>query len=249
MFYFFSERLPWLFGKKLSAVDQTFLSNLRALIGKRIGNIEFYRKAMLHPSAGQSDGKYASLTYERLEYLGDAVLSMVVAEYLYRKFPFEREGFLTEVRSRIVSRESLNEIGKKLGLEKILTVSLKNQVFSTHKSVYGNTLEALVGAVYLDKGFKGARQFILHQLLVPHVDIQDVVENNRNFKSMLLEWTQKNGLRLEYKIVEEIGARHQKEFVIELNVPDRITTTGRGTSKKRAEQAAAELACAQLGLN
>jgi ribonuclease III len=223
--------------------EKKLVSAITNIVGQAPYNIDLYKLAVSHSSVAKD-----RLSNERLEYLGDAVLGAVVAEYLFKKFPYKSEGFLTEIRSRIVNRESLNKLGKKIGLSKIVVFnSVKGNSFS-HKSIYGDALEALVGAVYLDKGFKSCRKFILSRLIYPHFDLEEIVENNYNFKSILIEWAQKENKNIKFLIIKELGHIHNKEFTAEVLIDDKPLSTGIGQSKKKAEQAAAEKACSELGL-
>jgi ribonuclease-3 len=223
--------------------EKKLVSAITNIVGQAPYNIDLYKLAVSHSSVAKE-----RLSNERLEYLGDAVLGAVVAEYLFKKFPYKSEGFLTEIRSRIVNRESLNKLGKKIGLNRIVVYnSVKGNNFS-HKSIYGDALEALVGAVYLDKGFKSCRQFILSRLIHPHFDLEEIVENNYNFKSILIEWAQKENKNIKFLIIKELGHIHNKEFTAEVLIEDKAVSTGMGQSKKKAEQAAAEKACSELGL-
>jgi ribonuclease-3 len=209
-------------------------------------NSSLYKLAISHSSVAKENSSGTKNSYERLEYLGDSVLGTVVAEYLFKKFPYKNEGFLTDIRSRIVNRESLNKVGKKMGLNRIVEYSGK--VNLSHKSLYGDVLEALVGAVYLDKGFYPCREFILTKILEHHFDIEEVVTNTSNFKSLLIEWTQKHNHKLDFNIKEESGNMHNKEFTAAILIDEKEVSIGKGTSKKRAEQAAAEKACDVLGI-
>jgi ribonuclease-3 len=228
----------------LSTSKETKLvSAITNIVGQAPYNIDLYKLAISHSSVAKD-----RLSNERLEYLGDAVLGAVIAEYLFKKFPYKSEGFLTEIRSRIVNRESLNKLGKKIGLSKIVVYnSVKGNNFS-HKSIHGDALEALVGAVYLDKGFKSCRKFILSRLIYPHFDLEEIVENNYNFKSILIEWAQKENKNIKFLIIKELGHIHNKEFTAEVLIDDKPVSTGTGQSKKKAEQAAAEKACSELSL-
>jgi ribonuclease III len=226
-----------------SSKDTKLVSAITNIIGQSPYNIELYKMAICHSSVAKE-----SESNERLEYLGDAILGTVIAEYLFKKFPYKSEGFLTEIRSRIVNRESLNKLGKKIGLNKLVEYnSVRGNNFS-HKSLHGDALEALIGAVYLDKGFKSCRRFILTRLVNPHFDIEEIVENNSNFKSMLIEWAQKENKNIKFLIIKELGNVHNKEFTAQVLLDDKAYSSGTGPSKKKAEQAAAEKACQTLGL-
>lgn len=205
---------------------------------------------MRHSSAAKEKRKGFIESNERLEYLGDAVLGMVVAEYLFNKYPFKDEGFLTEIRSRIVNRENLNQLAKKIGLSDIIeyTGHLKRNSQS-FKSIYGDALEALVGAVYLDKEFKFCKNFILKKLIVPHIDIEQIVTTNSNFKSKIIEWSQKESRDLRFEVEELNHDQHFKKFEAKVFVDDKELSVGFGLSKKKAEQDAAEKSCQLLNID
>lgn len=177
-------------------------------------------------------------SYERLEYLGDAYLGAIIAEFLYKKYPYKDEGFLTEIRSRLVNRESLNNLGRKLGLEKIIEVDKKSSLHR-HKSIYGDIMESLIGAIYLDYGFKVCKHFILHKLLEPNFNLDKIILENPNYKSQIIEWSQKHGksVRFETENVTEKG--NFKEFEVSLYIEDNFIVKGHGSNKKKAEQSAA----------
>jgi ribonuclease-3 len=180
--------------------------------------------------------------------LGDAVLSVVVAEYLFKRYPFKDEGFLTEIRSRIVSRDSLNNVARTIGVPQIVRYDKKRKTPNSHKSLFGNTLEALIGAIYLDKGFKHSRNFILNKLLKPHFDIEELINTTKNYKSKLIEWTQKQSKSPSFQHLETIDKGHYKEFIMEVRIDDEPIAKGHGLSKKKAEQDAAREACLKLEL-
>ncbi|MFN3405722.1 MAG: ribonuclease III [Cytophagaceae bacterium] len=228
------------------AKEKKFAESIKNITGQAPINLNLYKLAVCHTSAAKEDKLGIKNSNERLEYLGDAILGAVIAEYLFKKFPYKDEGFLTEIRSRIVNRESLNKLGKKIGLNKIVEFNPGRGGLQSHKSLYGDALEALVGAVYLDKGFKTCRKFILNVLLHPHFDINEVIENNKNFKSVLIEWAQKENRDIKFVIVKEVGSIHHKEFTAQVLIDDQPYGTGVGFSKKKAEQSAAEQTCLQL---
>lgn len=221
-----------------------------------------YRLATRHVSVAKRNKQGIRESNERLEYLGDAVLGVVVAEYLFKKFPFKDEGFLTEIRSRIVNRESLNRVARKLGVSDLVQVeeggkrpdrspsenkrASRGRSRLSYKSLGGNTLEALIGAVYLDKGFQASRRFILKKILVPHFDLSAVVENDTNYKSKVIEWAQKHNREIRYEIVETRGGNQYKEFITQLLLDNEPISTGSGYSKKKSEQSASEKALSVL---
>jgi ribonuclease-3 len=203
----------------------------------------------LHASASkESISKSYKESNERLEYLGDSVLGMITAAYLFKKYPFKDEGFLTEIRSRMVSRESLNVLGRKLGLDEIIEFENQKKTILSRSSMYGDALEAFIGAIYLDKGFKFTQQFIIKKILTQYFDLETVVQNNPNFKSILIEWAQKEGKKAQFSLEEE-GLHHNKEFTAFVLIDGEKIAEGKGYSKKKAEQTAAMKACDALGLN
>ena len=183
-----------------------------------------------------------------MEYLGDAVLGAVVADYLFKKYPLKSEGFLTNIRSRIVSRESLNQIARKMGIQNmILLDKIKNA--RMHKSIYGNTLEALIAAVYLDRGYRYCWKFIMKKVILPNVDIKDLVETDVNFKSKIIEWVQKGGKEIEFDTIDiENNAQNVKQFTVNLIIDKEVVSVGYGTTKKKAEQDASFKACQKLDI-
>lgn len=213
------------------------------IIGERPSNLGLYQLALRHTSASRATAiEGFRESNERLEYLGDAVLGMVIAEFLFKKYPYKDEGFLTEIRSRIVNRETLNTIARKIGLDELIEYDgSRTRSLPARTSMYGDALEALVGAVYLDKGFRFSRQFILKTLL-SHYDIESVVQNNINFKSRLIEWSQRAGKEIRFEIISEKGNSHFREFIAQIIIDDEAFATGSGYSKKKAEQSAAEKA-------
>ncbi len=231
-----------------SKEDKALIASISMITGTKPFNLKLYKIATQHSSVAKSVKKGFKESNERLEYLGDSVLGMVVADYLFMRFPFRDEGFLTELRSRIVSRESLNNVARTIGVPQIVQFDRKRKTPNSHKSLYGNTLEALVGAIYLDKGFDHSRKFILKKLLLPHFDLDEIINTTKNYKSKLIEWTQKNSKTPTFEHVETIDKGHYKEFIIEVKINDETIAKGHGLSKKKAEQDAAREACLTLEL-
>jgi ribonuclease III len=222
--------------------DSEFKKSIEQIVGAKPSNINLYKLAFRHTSASKNtvfNGFKES--NERLEFLGDAVLGMVIAEYLFKKYPFKDEGFLTEIRSRIVNRESLNTVARKIGLDKL--VEFDGQRNMHRSSMFGDAMEALLGAVYLDKGFRFTNNFVISKLISHHFDLEQVVSNNTNYKSILLAWAQADGKKVEFLIIEENGNNHSKEFVAQVKVDSEIISSGIGWNKKKAEQDASRKAC------
>lgn len=184
---------------------------------------------------------------ERLEYLGDSVLNTIIAQLLFNQFPFKDEGFLTEMRSKIVSRESLNDIALKIGLNEIVDYDKRAVGQNLKGSIFGNALEAFIGAIFLDKGFNGAKHFIKNQLLT-HVDIDKLEFTEKNYKGKLIEWTQKNNKTIDFESDEEI-TRKQKIFKVRVKIDGEEMGAAEHLSKRKAEQMASERACEKLNLS
>mgnify|MGYP000101809513 FL=1 len=238
----------WFNPNRLDEREKFLKKSVRHLIGANPSNLQLYRLAFLHASASkESVSKSYKESNERLEYLGDSVLGMITAAYLFKKYPFKDEGFLTEIRSRMVSRESLNVLGRKLGLDEIIEYESQKKTILSRSSMYGDALEAFIGAIYLDKGFKFTQQFIIKKILTQYFDLETVVQNNPNFKSILIEWAQKEGKKAQFSLEEE-GLHHNKEFTAFVLIEGEKIAEGKGYSKKKAEQTAAMKACDVLGL-
>jgi ribonuclease-3 len=233
------------FGSLFGSSNNKFKDFNRAIeiiIGSKPQNPLIYQLAFRHTSASkESNFKGFRESNERLEFLGDAVLGLIVGEYLFKKYPFKDEGFLTEIRSRIVNRESLNNVGRKLGLENLIESDGNKNFHRT--SLLGDAMEALIGAIYLDKGFKFTQKFVVSNLIQNHFNLEEVISNNTNYKSSILTWAQSEGKKVEFVIVEEKGNNHSREFVAQVLVDAEIISHGNGWNKKKAEQDASRRAC------
>ena len=181
-----------------------------------------------------------------MEFLGDAVLSAVVAKYLFQRYPFEDEGFLTETRSKIVSRKHLNGLARKLGLPEMVQKS--SEKGRAGSSLGGDALEALVGAIFLDRGFPAAEKFILDRMVDNFIDLDKLLKEDANFKSKLIEWCQKEKRNFSFDAVKEVKDGHRPSFTIHLKVDGKVVGKGTDRTKKRAEQAAAQEACEKFKL-
>ncbi|MEM1136912.1 MAG: ribonuclease III [Bacteroidota bacterium] len=228
---------------KYSEEDNKMMRAVRNIVGTAPFNIELYKLAMKHTSVAKLNEKGVKESNERLEYLGDAILGAVVAEYLFKKYPYREEGFLTEIRSRIVNRESLNRLANKIGLSQLVEFDGKKKSSITHKSLFGDAMEAFIGAVYLDMGFRFCKRFIIRKLIMPHYDLNQLIETTNNFKSTIIEWCQKYNRQITFNVIEEVGAKHKKQFKVKLKIDEEDISEGFGLSKKKAEQDAARKAC------
>src|SRR5690606_29220024 len=184
----------------------------------------------------------------RLEFLGDAVLGTIVAEHLFLKFPYRHEGFLTETRSRIVNREALNQVGQKIGLVSIVESELSPKGLQSFKSIYGDTLEALIGAVYLDRWYYFCKKIVYKRIILPHFDLHNIIHSTINFNSKVIEWSQRDNRSIDFILKSVSRIQRFKEFVVELNIDGEVYTEGKGPTKKKAEQEAAKNACEKLNL-
>jgi ribonuclease III len=225
--------------------DKDFIFSIRNIFGFCPGNVSLYKLAFRHRSvAVESNGH--KLSNERLEYLGDAVLSSVVADYLFKKFPYKDEGFLTEMRSKLVSREQLNKLSRKLGLDQFILSNQDSKSF--FRSMQGDAFEAFIGAVYLDRGYNFTKKIIISRIINVHFDIDELVNTEVNFKSKLIEWSQKERKEVNFNVVTEIGIGSSKQYIVEIKVEDDICAVGQDYSIKGAEKIAAEKAYTLLHL-
>jgi ribonuclease-3 len=229
---------------RVSSEDRTLQKAIKNLFGYYPHNIHLFKIALCHKSAPSRYIDDPSINNERLEYLGDAVLSSVVADYLYKRFPTKDEGFLTEMRARIVSRSNLNQLGRKLGLQNLIFPG--GQIKTKSKSIFGDTFEAVIGAIYLDKGYNFSKKVIIKRIIDIHLDMDNIEKQDINFKSKLLEWSQKERKSLEFKVVEEIGEGYGKQYLVEVYIDSEPFARSQDFSIKGAEQRAAELTCEML---
>lgn len=211
-------------------------------------NIALYKQAFRHSSAAQLIKEGVRDSNERLEFLGDSVIGTVTADYLFKRFPYKDEGFLTKMRSRMVSRAAHNQVALRLGIKKF--IELDNDRFKTAQpvSIYGDAYEALIGAIYLDKGFKVAQQFILKRIIHIHIDMDEVETKEIDFKSKFIEWVQREKKDYRFEVIQDGSGSADKQFVIQLVVDNEVISTVEHLSKKRAEQLVSEQACIILDI-
>jgi ribonuclease-3 len=220
-----------------------FRKSLKNVLGFKPGNLDLYTTALSHRSIKDTPEE----NNERLEYLGDAVLSAVVADYLFMRYPKKGEGFLTEMRSKMVNRAVLNDIALKMGVKKIAHF---NKIDTSLKSsqIFGNTLEALVGAVYLDKGYKETVKWVTKRLILPHFLLDDLEAQDINIKNKLIGWANKQNKTIDFETLEEKQERGRRLFIVGVKIDGEVVAAGRGFSKKDASQIAATQAVEKLGL-
>jgi ribonuclease-3 len=221
----------------------SFKKSLKGVLGYTPGNVSLYKTALTHRSVKETSDE----NNERLEYLGDAILSAIVADYLFKRYPYKEEGFLTEMRSKMVNRQQLNDIAVKMGLKKI-TVYNKSDASLKVSQIFGNTLEALVGAIYLDKGYKKTAKWVSERIVIPHMFIDDLEILEINHKNKLYGWANKNGKLLEFETIHEHLENGRRLFTIAAVINGKIIAEGKAFNKKDASQIAAQLAVEKLGI-
>jgi ribonuclease III len=220
--------------------NSNFSTVVKSITGYKPKNIELYKLAFAHSSKALK-GDFSVYNNQRLEFLGDAILGAIVAEYLFKKYPKKDEGFLTQVRSKLVNRSHLHQLAMRFGLDKILRANL-SQKEKLASSACGDAFEALIGAMYLDLGFEKTKRFIVNKLLKYHVDLEEMVSADTDFKSKLQIYCQKNKLELKYDCEELTDAKGKKVFRVHVNLGNKCFEAFESFSKRVAEQKAAEIA-------
>ena len=218
--------------------DRALYEYIHNILGFYPKNINLYRVAFTHKSMSEEKVGNYHVSNERMEYLGDAVLGLVVADFLFHTFPTQPEGFLTEMRSRIVSRVSLNRLSQKLGFDDYIRHA--PDMSGQARSMGGNAFEALMGAIYLDRGFNFTKHIIIDRIIHIHVNLEEVQNTDVNFKSKLLEWAQKQKKNLVYKVIEETGAGNKKQYHVQVFIDGKPYADAFDRSIRGAEQLAAE---------
>jgi ribonuclease-3 len=223
-----------------SKQDGDFFLGITNILGFKPKNLKIFKKAFLHRSANKKDKKGNPMNYERLEFLGDATLGTIISRHLYNEVPEGDEGYLTKMRSKIVSREHLNELGKDLNLIKFV----ESRIPKTHfgDNIHGNVFEALVGAIYLDRGYKYCEKFIHERVIIPYVDIEQLEGKVISYKSLVIEWCQKQKKTFDYNVYEDTGNDVLKHFAVKLSIGNIVVAKARATSKKKAEERASKRA-------
>lgn len=219
-----------------------FSKELAQVLGYRPGSLALYRTALTHRSVSES----TDANNERLEYLGDAILSALVADYLFKRYPYRGEGYLTEMRSKMVNRQQLNEIALRMGLKK-LTLYNRSDSSLRISHIFGNTLEALIGAVYLDTGYRRTEKWVMKKIIVPHMFVDDLETLEINHKNKLYGWANRNGSVLEFETIEEKIENGRRLFTVAAMLNGERLAEGKAFNKKDASQLAAQAAVEKLG--
>ncbi|WP_298923784.1 ribonuclease III [uncultured Allomuricauda sp.] len=220
--------------------DGDFFLGVKKILGFKPKDIEIYKKAFLHRSVNKRDEEGNPMNYERLEFLGDAMLGTIISKHLYNEVPEGDEGYLTKMRSKVVSRKHLNELGKDLDLLRFVESRIPKSHFG--ENIHGNVFEALVGAIYLDKGYTYCEKFIKERVIEPYVDIEQLEGRVISYKSLVIEWCQKQKKSFNYDVYEDTGNDELKHFAVKLTIGEKILAKARATSKKKAEEKASRRA-------
>lgn len=218
--------------------DELFFKELKALLDYTPKNLDYYKKSFTHRSTKLIDDNGIPLNYERLEFLGDAMLGAVIASYLYKKAPEESEGYLTQMRSKIVSREHLNELGRDLNLIKFVKSNIDQA--NIGDNIHGNIFEALVGAIYMDKGYNYCKKFIHQNVISDFADLNKLEGKITSYKGLIIEWCQKQKKNYTFDTYEDTGNELVKHFSVKISIDGEQIAKGRATSKKKAEEKASK---------
>ncbi|MFH1937349.1 MAG: ribonuclease III, partial [Bacteroidota bacterium] len=218
-----------------SSTDRKLSASIKNILGFKPGNIALYKLAFLHRSAGQDTIGGIKVNNERLEFLGDAILNAIAADFLFKTYPTRDEGFLTEMRSKIVSRTQLNKLAQKLGLDHLIQLDGINGVYRSYR---GDAFEALIGAIFLDKGYDFTRKIILERIIKHYFNIDELVNQELNYKSKIIEWAQKERKNLQFNIADEVGTGYKKQYIVEVVVDDTPLARSQHYSITGAEQLA-----------
>lgn len=225
--------------------EKELAKNLKSVLGFIPNNIRLFKMAFFHKSMNNSELRPKSNNNERLEYLGDSVLSTIVAEYLYKKYPGRNEGFLTKMRSKIVKRKTLNKVAEKMGLDIILSKYTQGKM---SYSMLGNAFEALIGALYIEYGYEKTKNYVIAKILMKYLDVHELEQNDDNYKSQLLEWGQKEGKQIAYKLVSKYKMDKRDRFKIAVYLDGQEICQAEDFNKKSAEQIASSSALKSLNI-
>ena len=224
-----------------SKENKELINAINFILGYKTKKPDLFKLALLHKSIKSDESN------ERLEFLGDAILGLIVAKYLFKLYPFKDEGFLTKIRSKIVNRDSLNDIGRKIGLKNL--INIKRIKSKSYDSIYGDALEAIIGACYLEKGFDFCEDKVVQNIIVPYFDLDNLTTQTHNFKSKVLEWAQKEKMKINFIVEKTSKSNKFSQFKPILKLNGKNLSIGYGKSKKNAEKDASRIACDKLELN
>ena len=225
--------------------EKDLAKKLKSVLGFVPDNMKLFKLAFFHKSMNNNEESVRTYNNERLEYLGDAVLSTIVAEYLYKKYPGRDEGFLTKMRSKIVKRKTLNKVAERMGIDMILTKYTQGKL---SYSMLGNAFEAMVGALYIEYGYDKSRDYIISKILMKMIDIHELETSDDNYKSQLLEWGQKEGKNINYKLISKYKMDKRDRFRIGVYLDGKEVSVAEDYNKKSAEQIASSIAIKSLNI-
>ena len=217
-----------------------FYYSIKELLNFKPKSLKFYKRAFTHRSLNKKDLNGLAVNYERLEFLGDSILSSIISSYLFKNIPSGSEGYLTQMRAKIVSRNHLNELGIELDLLKLVQSKISDENFGDN--IHGNLFESLIGAIFLDRGYKFCKQFIHEKVIDPHVNLERLKNKIISYKSLFIEWCQKTKKNYLYQTHEDNGNEPIKYFSVKLFLDDKLVAKARHTSKKKAEEKASKRA-------
>ncbi|MDD4225340.1 MAG: ribonuclease III [Mariniphaga sp.] len=235
--------------KLFSSPRKEFYLVLKDLLGFYPSNLKLYDLAFIHKSASVQDSQGNMVNNERLEFLGDAILGAVIADFLYNRFPQQDEGFLTKTRSKLVNRSFLTRLTLDMGLDVFIDSNTTKNVDKSH--IYGDALEALIGAIYLDQDYQKAKYFVTKKILSKYVNLNEIENKDSNFKSQLIEWSQKNKKEIRFETIEEPSKdkNYKPRFISVIWIENKEMGRGNGTSKKEAQQNASHEALRKIESN
>ena len=225
--------------------EKDLAKKLKSVLGFVPDNMKLFKLAFFHKSMNNTESSERTYNNERLEYLGDSVLSTIVAEYLYKKYPGRDEGFLTKMRSKIVKRKTLNKVAEKMGIDMILTKYTQGKL---SYSMLGNAFEAMVGALYIEYGYEKTRDYIISKILMQLLDVHELENSDDNYKSQLLEWGQKEGKNISYKLLSKYKLDKRDRFKIAVYLDGKEISSAEDYNKKSAEQIASSHAIKSLNI-
>lgn len=217
-----------------------FYKPIKNLLKFQPKSLKYYKRAFTHRSLNKKDLNGVAINYERLEFLGDSILSSIISSYLFKNIPTGSEGYLTQMRSKIVSRNHLNELGLELNLLKFVESNISEENYGDN--IHGNLFEALIGAIFLDRGYPYCKKFIFEKVVEPHVDLERLKNKVISYKSLFIEWCQKNKKTYNYETFEDSGNDPVKHFSVKLSIDNKMISKARDTSKKKAEEKASKRA-------
>ena len=238
--------LDYILNSRMDASGNFFVE-LRKKLKIKTQKKRLYKEAFTHSSVNKKTYGGEPLNFERLEFLGDAVLNSIIADFLYRYYPNAKEGALTKLRAKIVSRSKLNQIGKKMDLHAIAEIANHHKYFG--EDIHGNLLESLIGALFLDKGYEKTKKYVISNAILPYINIQKLDSLVLSHKSLLIEWSQKNKKIIKFKVTQDEGLDPKINYLCKINFQNNCIAKARGTSKKKAEEKAAVIAVRVLKIN